>query len=142
MEGGGLRVNANWLIPPREIEISFVRAGGPGGQNVNKVASKVQLRFNVREAASIPESLRARLLHKLGPRLTSEGDLIVASSTHRDQPRNRAAAMERLRSILADGLRRPKRRVATRPSAHAKERRLAAKKKRGSLKRERGAVAE
>lgn len=136
----GLHISSTWTIPAREIELTFVRAGGPGGQNVNKVASKVQLRFNVRDAASIPDGLRSRLLHKLGPRLTADGDLLVSSSVYRDQPRNRDAAMERLRTILSDALRRPKRRVPTKPSTGAKEQRLTAKKKRGSLKRERRLV--
>lgn len=136
----GIPISSSWIIPLHEIELTFVRAGGPGGQNVNKVASKVQLRFNVREAASIPENLRSRLQHKLASRLTVDGDLLVSSSVYRDQPRNREAAMERLRTILSDALRRPKRRVPTKPSAAAKEQRLTAKKKRGRLKRERSAV--
>jgi ribosome-associated protein len=133
----GLRITSNWTIPMREVEMTFSRAGGPGGQNVNKVASRVQLRFNVRDAASVPEGLRARLLHKLASRLTTDGDLIVSCSTYRDQPRNRDAAQSRLHGVLAEALRRPKRRVPTKPSSAARERRLTEKKKRGSIKRDR-----
>jgi ribosome-associated protein len=142
MDDAGLRVTNNWTIPGREIDLTFVRSSGPGGQNVNKVASKVQLRFNLRDAASVPEAARARLLHMLGPRLTTGGDLIVSCSTYRDQPRNRTAALERLRVTLANALRRPKRRVPSKPSASARERRITEKKKRASLKRERGPVTE
>ena len=124
-------------IPLDEIELTFTRAGGPGGQNVNKVASKAVLRFDLAHAPSIPEPLRARALRRLASRLTVKGELVLSCATSRDQSRNRAAVLERLRTLLAAAVIPPKPRRPTKPSAAARERRLAAKKARGALKRER-----
>jgi ribosome-associated protein len=136
-EGGVLRVNARLSVPLREVQLSYVRSGGPGGQNVNKVASKAVLRFPLRDSPSISEPDRQRALERLSSRLTRGGELVLSSSVYRDQARNREAVLERLRAMLAEAVKAPRRRRPTRPSAAARERRLADKKARGRRKRER-----
>jgi ribosome-associated protein len=137
-----LRVTATLTIPAAELALSYVRAGGPGGQNVNKVASKAVLRFNLRDSPSLPPPLRERALARLASRLTTAGELILTSGVHRDQSRNRAAVLERLRTVLANAVRPRRRRTPTRPSAAAEERRLAAKRLRSERKRARRNVDE
>lgn len=132
-----LRVRADLEIPEGELDEQFVRSGGPGGQNVNKVASKVVLRFSVRASACLSDSQRGRLLARLGSRLNAEGELVIHASRHRDQARNRADARERLAELLRDGLKQGRRRRATRPTRGSVERRLAAKKRRSETKRRR-----
>jgi len=132
-----LRINARITIPPDELHLSFVRSGGPGGQNVNKVATKAVLRFNLHDSPSFPEPARRRALARLASRLTSRGELILSCSVHRDQARNRETVLARLAALLADAVRTPKRRVPTRPTSGAREKRLAEKKARSRLKRER-----
>ena len=127
-------------IPLAEIQLSYVRAGGPGGQNVNKVASKAVLRFNLRDSTSIPDPARQRALTRLASRLTRSGELVLACAIHRDQSRNRAAVLERLRTVLAGAMRARRARKRTRPSPAVVERRLAAKRARGERKRERRAL--
>lgn len=135
-----IRVNSRFAIPLREIELTFVRSGGPGGQNVNKVATKAVLRFDLQHSPSVPDAARARALGRLASRLTTDGVLVLSSSAHRDQTRNREAVIERLRTLLAEATRAPKRRVPTKPSAGARERRLADKKRRAEQKRQRAAL--
>jgi ribosome-associated protein len=137
MASKGIRVHDEILIPLGEIQLSYVRAGGPGGQNVNKVASKAVLRFNLRNSPSLPEPARQRALTRLASRLTSAGELVLTSAAYRTQPRNRAAVLERLRAILAAAVRAPRPRTRTRPSRAAEERRLAAKRARAEIKRAR-----
>jgi ribosome-associated protein len=136
-DGDALQITAHISIPMREIELTYARAGGPGGQNVNKVSSKAVLRFNVRDSPSLTGPVRARILTQLGTRLTRDGDLVLSSSAYRDQPRNREAVLERLRALLGGAAAPRKRRRPTTPSAAARERRLADKKARAARKRER-----
>lgn len=137
MAGDAVRVRDDLVIPAAEIALSFVRAGGPGGQNVNKVASKAVLRFNVRDSPSLPAADRRRALARLAPRLTTAGDLILTSAIFREQARNRAAVLTRLATVLRAALRPTRRRRPTRPSAGSVERRLTAKRVRADRKRDR-----
>jgi ribosome-associated protein len=137
--GHEVRVRADLVIPAAEITLRYVRAGGPGGQNVNKVASKAVLRFNVRDSPSLSAAERDRALARLAARLTQDGTLVLTSALHRDQPRNRAEVLDRLARVLRAALRPPRARRPTRPSAAAVERRLAAKRARAERKRERRA---
>lgn len=132
-----LRITHGLVIPAAELSESFTRSAGPGGQNVNKVSTKVELRWNPASSAALTERDRTWLLERLASRLTTEGDLIVRSSRTRDQSRNRADARLQLAELVRAALRRPRRRVATRPTRGAVERRITGKKRRGQLKRAR-----
>lgn len=125
------------VIPAAELRVSFARSGGPGGQNVNKVESKVLLRWSPRASAALSDADREWLLERLAKKLTADGDLIVTSDRTRDQGRNREDAEARLHALVNTALVRPKRRRKTRPSAAAREKRIDAKKARGRMKAER-----
>ena len=125
-----------------EISESFIRASGPGGQNVNKVASAVQLRFDVRGSPSLPFPVRERLERLAGNRVSQDGVLIITARRFRSQERNRADAQERLVALIRRAATPPPRRRPTRPSAASRERRLADKVQRARLKQQRGTVPE
>jgi ribosome-associated protein len=133
-----IAINADIIIPESELVERFVTSSGPGGQNVNKVASAVELRFDVRNSPSLPEPLRERLLARRDRRLTGDGVLVLQAQRFRDQGRNREDARERLAEIIRAGLHVAKKRVATKPSRAAKKRRVDAKTGRGAIKRNRG----
>jgi ribosome-associated protein len=125
------------VIPGDELAIAFARSGGPGGQNVNKVASKVELRWNPTTTAALGADDRVWLVERLRSRLTSDGTLIVTSTATRDQGRNRDDAADKLALIVRTALARPKPRRATRPSRGAKRRRVADKRHHAEIKRNR-----
>ena len=130
-----IRVTDHISIDAREIEESFVRASGPGGQNVNKSATAVQLRFDVRGSPSLSAEVRARLERLAGTRVTRDGVLIIIAQRHRTQARNREDALERLVELVSRAAVAPRLRRATRPSAAARKRRVEAKKHRAGVKR-------
>ena len=125
------------LIPNEELEERFVRSSGPGGQNVNKVASAVELRFDVRASATLPEAVRDRLLARRDRRLTAEGVLVIQAQRFRTQERNREDARARLHALIDTCRDAPKKRVATKPTKGSMERRLGSKRERAQIKRER-----
>ena len=133
-----IRVTSHISVDEREIEESFVRASGPGGQNVNKVASAVQLRFDLRHSRSLPEPVRTRLARLAGRRVSQDGVLVITAQRFRSQERNRADALARLVALIRRAAAPPRPRRPPRPSAASRERRLAGKARRARLKQQRG----
>jgi ribosome-associated protein len=136
-----IRVTDNIALDESEIIESFVRSSGPGGQNVNKVATAVQLRFDARRSPSLPESVRAQLEKLAGGRLTKDGVVVIFADRFRTQERNRADALARLLSLIRRANETPKPRRPTKPTAASKERRLKGKSERGDVKRLRRSVS-
>jgi ribosome-associated protein len=136
-----IAITSTITIDPSEIEEVFIRASGPGGQNVNKVSSAVQLRFDLRNSAALPDDVRARAERLAGRRLSKDGVIIITARRHRTQERNRADALDRLVDLLQRAARPPAPRKPTRPSVGAITRRLAAKTRRSALKKKRGVVS-
>jgi ribosome-associated protein len=132
-----LQITPAIAIDERELEEHFVRASGPGGQNVNKVATAVELRFDI-TASALPFDMKERLLALAGKRVTTDGVLLIDSREHRTQAMNREAARARLIALLQHAAKRPARRRKTKPSRSSREQRLDSKKKRGTLKALRG----
>jgi ribosome-associated protein len=130
-----IRITDAIAIDESELEESFVRASGPGGQNVNKLSTAVQLRFDMRRSPNLPADVRERAERLAGRRLTKDGVIVLIAQRHRTQERNRADALERLVALLQEAAVRPTPRRATRPTRASRERRIDTKKRRGDVKR-------
>ncbi|MFH1502611.1 MAG: alternative ribosome rescue aminoacyl-tRNA hydrolase ArfB [Candidatus Eisenbacteria bacterium] len=137
-----MRVTGSITIDERELDEEFVRASGPGGQNVNKVSTAVQLRFDVASSPSLPDDVRERLIRIAGKRMTKDGVLVLDARRFRTQERNRKDARDRLAALVKRAAERPRKRRATKPSGASVERRLLEKRKQGDRKRRRTRVGD
>lgn len=135
-----IRINDQIAIAEEELEEKFIRSSGPGGQNVNKLATAVQLRFDAKGSPNLPQRVRVRLLQLAGARATKEGVVLIEADAHRTRERNRAEALERLAALIRAAAIAPKYRRKTRPTKASKVRRVEAKKRRSAIKSGRGRV--
>ncbi len=132
---GDVRINRRVRVSDQELELSFSRSGGPGGQHVNTSATKVELRFDVDASRALDDSQKRRVREALANRITADGVLVLSASEHRSQARNREAVVGRFVNLLADALRPHRRRLPTRPTRASKQRRLEDKRRRSDKKR-------
>src|ERR1044072_8229325 len=133
-----IRITDEISLDDSEIEESFVRSSGPGGQNVNKLSTAVQLRFDVRRSPSLPNDVAVRMMRLAGKRITKDGVLVLVAQNHRTQERNRAEALERLAALIREAALRPVKRIANKPTRASKQKRLEGKKVRSNIKGLRG----
>ena len=133
-----IEITPTLSIEENEIQLEYIRASGPGGQNVNKVATAVQLRFDIQNSPSLAEDVKQRLTRLAGKRATADGMLVIEAKRYRTQEQNRADAILRLTALIQKALEKPKARRATRPSLASQTRRIESKKKRGDIKKNRG----
>lgn len=135
-----LQITDELSIPMEEIELGAVRSRGSGGQNVNKVATAIHLRFDIANSAALPAGVRSRLLDSDDRRISATGVVVIKAQEHRTQSRNRDAALHRLKELLLSAMVEPKPRIATQPSRKSRQKRVDTKRRRGQIKRTRGKV--
>ena len=135
-----IEITGDINIPEKEIKEDFIHSSGPGGQNVNKVSTAVQLRFDVKKSSSLPDSVRRRLIRLAGSRMTKDGILVIRAERHRTREQNRKDALSRLADLIVAATKVPRYRIKTKPTQASRIKRLEAKQKRGQLKRRRGRV--